>query len=146
MNLLAPISTIMTQELITVGPFDTMNSIKEIFESNNIHHIPVVQGGKIVGMISKSDYLFFMRGFTLNRDDHRMNDLRGRAFKATDIMTAGLAKMEHDEKINIALEVFKENLFHAIPIVKEEKLVGIVTTFDIIQHLADDVKVSKEYN
>lgn len=146
MNLLAPISSIMTQELITVGPYDTMKTIEEIFERKNIHHIPVVQSEKIVGMVSKSDYLFFMRGFTSNRDDKRMNGLRARAFKATDIMTTGLAKMEHDEKVNIALEVFKENLFHAIPILKDDKLVGIVTTYDVIQHLADDLKVSKEYN
>ena len=146
MNLLAPVSSIMTQNLITVAPYDTMKTIQEIFESKNIHHIPVVKNLNIVGMISKSDYLFFMRGFTSDRDDKRMNGLRARAFKAVDIMTTGLAKMEHDEKINIALEVFKENLFHAIPIIKKEKLVGIVTTFDIIQHLADDVKISKEYN
>lgn len=146
MNLLAPVSTIMTQELITVGPYESLRKIEEIFEKEKIHHIPVVQDDSIIGMISKSDYLFFIRGFTSDRDDKRMNGLRMRAFKTIDIMTTGLATMEHDEKINIALEVFKENLFHAIPIVKEGKLVGIVTTFDIISHVADDVEIIKKYN
>jgi Predicted transcriptional regulator, contains C-terminal CBS domains len=90
--------------------------------------------------------LFFIRGFTSDRDDKRMNGLRLRAFKANDIMTSGLATMEPDEKINIALEVFKENLFHAIPIVEAGKLVGIVTTFDIIVHVADDLETVKKYN
>jgi len=145
MNLLAPISSIMTSDLITVGPNDTLVKIEEIFKQERIHHIPVVVDNKIVGIISKSDYLFFIRGFTSDRDDQRMNGLRLRAYKANDIMTTGMATMDPDEKINIALEVFKENLFHAIPIVEEEKLVGIVTTFDIILHIADDKETIKKY-
>ncbi len=146
MNLFAPISTIMTTELKTVGPSDTLMKIEDIFKSEKIHHIPVVVDDKIVGLISQSDYLFFMRGFTSDRDDQRMNGLRLRAFKANEIMTTSLATMEPDEKINIALEVFKKNLFHAIPIVENDLLVGIVTTFDIIEHLADDKETVKKYN
>ncbi|MCB0644425.1 MAG: CBS domain-containing protein, partial [Phaeodactylibacter sp.] len=55
MNLNAPVSTIMTTNLITVNPEDPIQKVNEIFEKNNIHHIPVVRYKDIVGIISKTD-------------------------------------------------------------------------------------------
>jgi acetoin utilization protein AcuB len=61
-------------------------------------------------------------------------------------MTTKLAKLEPSDKINVALEVFKENLFHGIPIVNNDALVGIVTTYDIIKHLALDSEAHATYD
>lgn len=61
-------------------------------------------------------------------------------------MTKGIATMSSNERINIALEIFKENIFHAIPIVDEGKLVGIITTHDIIVNLAKDNEAYAEYD
>lgn len=139
MNLKAPISTIMTKDLITTNPEARLEKVKEIFDQNHIHHIPVVQYKKIVGLISKTDFLHFIRGMHHSTYDEFIEKSRLRNYKAEDIMTTGLAKLEPTDRINVALEVFKENLFHALPIVDEDgELVGIVTTFDIITELAKD--------
>jgi CBS domain-containing protein len=45
----------------------------------------------------------------------------------------------------VALEVFKENLFHALPVVEEGNLVGIITTYDIISRLADEPITLADY-
>ena len=51
------IKEIMTSEVISVSPNDNMTVVDEIFKKNNIHHIPVVDNnGKIVGLISSTDY------------------------------------------------------------------------------------------
>lgn len=138
MNVLAPISTIMTRDLITVNPEDKLTTVKEIFEKNNIHHIPVVRFKQIVGIVSKTDFVYFVRGFTNNDEDKYVNEARLRAYRAEEIMTKGLAKVEPGDRINVALEVFRVNRFHAIPVVENDELVGIVTTFDIIKALADE--------
>jgi len=57
--------------------------------------------------------------------------------KAQDIMTTGLAKLAPTDRINVALEIFRENILHAIPVVKNDELVGILTTHDIITALAE---------
>jgi len=128
----------MTTKLITVNPKDKLTAVKEIFENNKIHHIPVVRYKEIIGIISKSDFLHFLRGFNRNEEDRFVNEARLRVYNAEDIMTSGLAKVNPDDRINVALEIFLENRFHAIPVIENGDLVGIITTFDIIRALADE--------
>ncbi len=140
MNILAPVSTIMTKELKTVSPTDDLLSVKQIFDSHNIHHIPVVRFKEIVGMISKTDFLAFLMGDEVMGQAPRMSmEERLKAHKAEEIMTKGLAKLEPDDRINVALELFKLNRFHAIPVVTAAgELVGILTPHDIIKTLAEE--------
>ncbi|NRB52790.1 MAG: CBS domain-containing protein [Saprospiraceae bacterium] len=137
MDILAPVSSIMTTNLLTVNPKDNLKVVKEIFDGNRIHHLPVVRHKKIVGLISKTDLLYFLKGANPEKEKVRNEKLLDK-FVAEDIMTKGLAKLESDDRINVALEVFKENLFHAIPVVDGEELKGIVTTYDIIKALSED--------
>ncbi len=142
MNLLAPVSSIMTKKLITVNPEDKLIEVKRLFDEHKIHHLPVVRFTKIVGIISKTDLLYFLKG--LGRDESGeayLNEVRLSNYTAEEIMTSGMAKLEPEDRINVALEVFKINMFHALPVVKNDELVGILTTYDIIKTLANE-KVS----
>jgi len=138
MNVLQPVKSIMTTKLITVNPKDKLTAVKEVFEKNKIHHIPVVRFREIVGMISKTDFLHFLRGFKRSDEDRFVDNARLRVYTAEDIMTTGLAKISPNERINVALEIFLENRFHAIPIIENDELVGIITTFDILKALAKE--------
>ncbi|MDH3650078.1 MAG: CBS domain-containing protein [Saprospiraceae bacterium] len=137
-NIYAPVSTIMTTKLITVHPKDTLAEVKEIFDTHKIHHVPVVKYKEIVGIISKMDMLQFLRGTHNSPYAEVFEKSRLKSFTAGEIMTAKLAKLEKTDRINVALEVFKENLFHAIPVIEGGELVGLVTTYDIIAALADE--------
>lgn len=137
-DFMAPVSRIMTTQLLTVGPKDTLMKVKEIFDTHRFHHLPVVENRKIIGMISKADILLFIQGMYQSSYDKMLETTRLVHYFAEDIMTKGLAKLEAEDKINVAIEVFKENLFHALPVLKDGELVGIVTTFDIIRMLSDE--------
>lgn len=143
MNLLAPVSRIMTTNLVTVGPNDRITKVKEIFDQKKIHHIPVVDGTKMVGIISKQDFLYYLHGFTETGVVMGIKALESAT--CDKIMTTGLAKLEPTSRINVALEVFKENLFHALPVVEGEDLVGIITTYDIISRLAEEPITLEDY-
>jgi len=146
MNLLGPVSDIMTVNPITLPPSATIGDAAKIFEEHKVHHIPIALDNSLLGIISMSDYLFFRRGFLDNRDDEKIEDIRMNNYEVSFIMTKGLAVMSSDERINVALEIFKENLFHAIPIVDGGTLVGIITTHDIIMNLAKDNEAYAEYD
>lgn len=139
MNKLAPVSTIMSTDLLTVNPKDTLDKVKLIFDTHNIHHLPVVRYKEIVGIISKTDLLYFLKGFN---KDKKAEAKELMSHYVDEIMTTGLAKIASTDRIDVALKVFKENLFHAIPIVDNNELVGIVTTYDIISALESSKTVA----
>lgn len=138
MNIVAPVSTIMSTRLVTVTPEDNLEKVRACFEENNIHHLPVVRYKQIVGIISSTDFNHFLRGFTRNEHDSLLEGVRLRAWKAQDIMTEGLAKVESNDPIRTTLEVFKTNRIHALPVEENGQLVGIITTYDIISALAEE--------
>ena len=145
MNVLAPVKSIMSTNLLTVAPGDKLTALKEVFDEHKIHHVPVVRYKKLVGLVSKTDFLHFLRGFNRNEEDRFVNEARMRAYNVEDIMTKGIAKLSPTERIDVALEIFLENRFHAIPVVDEEgNLEGILTTFDIIKAVAESKVSAKE--
>lgn len=126
-----PVSTIMTTKLVTVSPSDSLTVVKEIFEKNSFHHIPVVRHKELVGIISKSDF-FLIRHSPLEKEP--IGDDVFSNHRIEEIMTTRIVKIEPDDQIGTAAEVLLSNLFHAVPVVKDGELVGLVTTFDIINY------------
>lgn len=124
-----PVSLIMSTQLVTIGPDESLDRVKDLFRAKRIHHLPVVDGTRLVGLITTSDL------FWLNRPFSDYTEI-----KVKEVMTTKLATIEANSKIGTAAEIFLEHLFHAIPIVDDGDLVGIVTTFDVLQY-----EFSKEY-
>ncbi len=132
MNTLAPVSEIMTINVLTVSPKDSLDNVANIFATHNIHHIPVVEEGKVVGMVSKLD--FYKATPFYNTSEHQLNIYLERKSVA-DIMTRKIATVHKDERIDVAALIFNENRFHALPIVNDYKeLLGIVTPHDLIRY------------
>jgi CBS domain-containing protein len=141
MNFTAPVSSLMTSKLVTVAPGDPISMIKSIFEQQRIHHILVVRHKTLLGIISKADYLQFIRNADMTFTDTAGNTDSHPAYlnyKVEEIMTTGIATLESTDRINVALQVFAENRFHAIPVVDEGEVVGIITTYDIIKQLMEE--------
>lgn len=140
MNLLDPVKKVMTTKLITVSEEDTLETVTNIFEKHTIHHIPVVRFKEIIGMISKTDYLSYLKGVQL------LDDVSYREIKAHEIMTTKLAKIEPMDRIQLAIELFTLNRFHALPVVEKDELVGIITPHDILVQLAHQPITLKDYS
>ncbi|MFN4080310.1 MAG: HPP family protein [Saprospiraceae bacterium] len=119
-----PVTAIMTSNVITLAPSDTLGEARNIFLSKRIHHLPIVEGDKLVGMVTSWD--IFKTG--LSAEEYAQKSIR-------EVMTTKLATLEPWQKIGAAAEVLMEHLFHAIPIVDEGgRLKGIVTTYDILKY------------
>ncbi|MEP6647693.1 MAG: CBS domain-containing protein [Saprospiraceae bacterium] len=118
-----PLSMIMSKNVITAGADDSLSVARSIFLKNKVHHLPIVNGSTLVGMLTTYD-LFKVSG--PNKDYDKLY--------IKDVMTTHVATLEPEDKIGTAAELFLENLFHAVPIVKEGELKGIVTSFDVIKY------------
>ncbi|MEM8908432.1 MAG: CBS domain-containing protein [Bacteroidota bacterium] len=137
-NQLVQLSDIMTTDLITVSPNDTMERVNQIFKTHSFHHLPVVEDNQqLVGLVSKSDYLVLCDGMMLiNKKFNEERNLQFfRSLLVKEIMVKQLVTLQPEESIMKAVDIFKENYFHAIPIVnQEDELKGLVTTFDLLNH------------
>ncbi len=130
------VGQIMTTNVLFVKPNDTMDRVSDIFRMNNIHHIPVIEeGGRVVGIISHTDYHKILHGFTLFKTEksEEYNKAILRSLLVREVMTKQVAKLNPEDNIMVAAGYFRENLFRAIPVVdKDGRLVGIVTTYDML--------------
>jgi len=129
-----PISHIMTKQVITVQDTDTLEDVVAIFKANHIRHLPVLRGGKTVGMISSNDINRLTFG-TLFENQADSNDAVLKILSISQVMTHKVVSVSSDTVIREVAELFAEAEFHSLPVVDDGFLVGIITTTDIIRYM-----------
>ncbi len=117
------LNTIMTKDVISVSPSDKLIKVREVFLENKLHHIPVAENGELVGIITTADL------WKLDLCHRDYGDMI-----VGDLMTKKMATLSPSDKIGVAAELFLENRFHAVPIVENGKLVGIVSSYDVMSY------------
>lgn len=126
----APISSIMTRNVVTVSPEQKLLDVKHIYEKKNFHHhIPVLENEKLIGIISLIDFMYHIKGAGIDDNNPVYTELT-----VKDIMTSNPYYVKPNVSIEVAAEEFNKGKFHAIPVVENNILVGIVTTADLIRY------------
>ncbi len=129
MNTEASVREIMSHDVITVDVDDRLMKIEEIFKLHQIHHVPVVEEGSLVGIISYKDILKLLREAL-----HQRQDLDGSRITARDIMTKDPIALDCDDSIGLAADIILVNKFHSLPVLDGEELAGIVTNHDLLKY------------
>lgn len=128
---------IMTTNMTTSFPDMVMTEISKIFDANTFHHLPVLEGGICVGVISKSDYFQLQDKFTkknIGRAEIN-NKMFFRSLLASEIMTPNPVCVETVDSVKKVVEIFLENRVHSVIVKEGGKCVGIITPFDILKQL-----------
>jgi len=129
-----PITSIMTKNVVCVSPEQSLLDVKHIYEKKNFHHhIPVNENGELVGMISLVDFMYNIAGAGINDDN-----VIYRKLKVEDIMTPHPFCLTTTASIEDVSRVLAEGKYHAVPIVENKKIMGIVSTADIIRYYLDE--------
>jgi len=130
------IQDIMSSELITLSPYDTLATAKTIFDSIKIHHLPVLDHGKLIGILSSTDLERSKLGKALfiNHDVEKHNETILDVTLISMVMTEVVESITVSHTINDAYIIFKEKNFRSLPVFNKKKLVGIVTPMDIIDY------------
>ena len=125
----------MTQSPITVKPNDSLSTIQDIFDRYPFHHIPVLgKENRVLGIISKTNLLSFMKNLSQETTGKYYTNISETSTTAKDIMTANLTILDPDDTVGLAADIFLANIFHALPIVEDNQLVGILTSHDLLQY------------
>ncbi|MCZ7400592.1 MAG: CBS domain-containing protein [Candidatus Methanoperedens sp.] len=155
------IKDVMNKDVIICAPNDTLGHLADMFKKNHISGIPVVDKGKVVGLVSETDLI------KLFKIPEYSNDLwLPSPFEIIEIPIRDLVKFEETKKFfeNMKLRPVKEIMtktVHAIspdedledastmmvkydvnrlPVIENGKLVGIVARSDIIKGLSESAE------
>lgn len=131
------VGEVMTKSLITIKKTDSLTTAHNLLVKNTIRHLPVVSGSKLIGIITESDIrgAFIKKGKgpkakkVINIDSDKM--------KVEDYMTQKLMVVNPDTCIEDAALLIYRNKIGALPVMKDEKLVGLISIMDILGLFVD---------
>lgn len=122
---------VMTKDPLTVTPTETISQADDLMNTNRIRQLPVVQGKRLVGIVTDRDVRSFLSGSLLESPEARERAL---AAEVRDIMTTEPITVSQDDDLQEAVELMIEEKMGGIPVVDEtEGLVGIVTYVDVLR-------------
>ncbi len=130
-----PVSTIMTKNVINLNITDNLTKAESLFKKHRIRHIPVVNGNKILGMLSYTDLLRISFADAIDEDETEVDVTVYNMFSVEQVMARNLVTVAPDTTIREVAEILATREFHALPVVDKNILVGIVTTTDLINYL-----------
>jgi CBS domain-containing protein len=128
---------IMETKLVTISANDRLSTVDDIMTLGRVRHIPVVQAGRLVGVVSQRDLL---RASLSALSQHR--DAERRAFlsvvEIARVMSTPPIVVTPDVTIERAAAVMARKRIGCLPVVDGDELVGMVTETDILRWLARD--------
>lgn len=133
MKIDVPVSQIMTKNIMKISLSDQLSTAEAMFKKNHIRHLPVVHEERIVGMLSYNDLLRISFADAVNEDETEVETTVYEMFSIEQVMTKKVVSINSDTTIKEAGSLFLQHDFHALPVVDNDRLVGIVTTTDIIR-------------
>lgn len=144
---------IMTKRPITVGPTDTLGKVVRILADKKISGCPVVDKGKLVGIVTQTDVIRTMDVYEkINKGDDlfslvvaviKSNEYDSMKvqlkkmlnMKVREFMKKKVIFIEEDDDVYKAAKLIDKHNVDRLPVVKKGKLTGIVTKTDIIKEL-----------
>jgi CBS domain-containing protein len=134
-----PISRVMTRSPATVGPGQSVAAAERLMRERGFHHVPVVDGGRLLGMVGSPDLLKALILPSTTETEGGRSPLESR--HVSEIMQRSLVALGENATVLDAAQALAHGGVHALPVVAPGNiLVGIVTSTDLIDMLADGLK------
>ncbi|MFV9551917.1 HPP family protein [Algibacter sp. PT7-4] len=129
-----PVSTIMVKNIIALTPREDLERAELLFNRYKIKHIPVMSHGVIVGMLSFTDLMRISFAET-SANQNTIDSVVYNSFTIEQAMVKNVVTITSDTSIKEAAKILAEREFHALPIVDNGDLVGIITSTDLLNYL-----------
>lgn len=127
----------MTANPQTVNATNSLRDVHAIFQEGSFHHIPVVSGDKLIGIISKTDIERI--SFVSKYQDEKVNTTMYDVLTIEQVMTKDVKSVQQTQTIRDAAVIFSGGNIHALPVLEGDSVVGIVTTTDIVNYVLDEM-------
>ena len=127
------VEQVMCKKVATLKPDNTMNDVGRILRNNQISGIPILDGNRLVGIVTIEDYIIYLLE----------PEIRGIDEKIKNRMTKNIVTVYSDEPIVQVVGKFEKFGFGRFPVIdrNKKKLVGIITKGDIIEGLLKKLEI-----
>jgi acetoin utilization protein AcuB len=125
---------IMMGSPVTLKPEDTLDLANDVIALGRIRHIPVVEDGRLVGLLSERD-LMGAAATTIFGLRQKSKSALLKSVLVKDVMKKKVVTVKPDTPIKETAHLMKEKKIGCVPVVKEGNLVGLVTTTDILRYV-----------
>lgn len=140
------VKEIMQTDWPTLGPDQTVEDAIKLFAESGISGVPVVEGERLVGIITEGDLIFqdaevkapgfldILGGIIPlgNWEEYRREALKSAGVTVDEVMTQDLITVPPDATLSEAATVMAEKRVRLVPVAEGERLRGIVTRMDIL--------------
>lgn len=124
----------MTRRIVTVEPDDHLSLVRGIFAATGFHHLLVVEGGKLVGVVSDRDLLKALSPY-LGSAAETSHDAATLNRRAHQIMSRHPTVIDADASVSAVVEIFQRQPISCVPVVDPaHHPIGIVTWRDLLSH------------
>lgn len=127
---------IMKRQVVTVAAADRLSTVEDIMTLGGVRHMPVVQGGQLVGVVSERDLL---RASLSNLDRAGRDDRRAflHAVEIRTVMSAPPIVIGPAASLQAAARAMADNKIGCLPVVSEAgDLLGMLTETDVLLYIA----------
>jgi acetoin utilization protein AcuB len=122
----------MTTDIITLTPDTTVLRAMSIIQQKGIRHLPVIEGKKVVGMVTNLDIQRVSASDASTLSVYELNYLLDK-IKVSQFMTKKVFTVDPDEPIEVAAKLIYDHKIGSLPVVKNGELVGLLTSMDILE-------------
>jgi len=137
------IRDMMTKNPVTVDSETLVMDAQKIMKENSVRRLPVVDKGKLLGIVTKHDILEASPSPATSLSVHELNYLLSK-MKVKEIMKKNPVTLTPDTPFEEALKIGQEKKIGSFPVVENGKLVGIATESDIVRFLTRALGVREE--
>ena len=127
------VNDIMTKEVLSVDVSERIMEVQHLLISKHIRHAPVMKDGVLVGILSLTDLQRMNFSNTYGDDESSADDAISNLFTAGMVMHKDPVTVSPNSSISEVAKIFVEREFHALPVVENDVLIGIITTTDILK-------------
>ena len=122
----------MTVDPVTVGPRDSLQKVVELLRRRDIRSVPVVEDGKLIGIVTDRDVRQVAPAYPLFRDEDEIRRYTEN-LTVTAAMTADPMTIASDAPLVEAAKILETYRISALPVVDNQKLVGILSVTDLLR-------------
>ena len=128
------VADVMTPNPVIISPSNSLRTAKRLMEEGNFRRLPVVEGGRLVGIITDRDLRLALNSPLVLRDrwydSYLLDHMSVEACMTPDPVTI-VPEAPLDEAIHLMIE----RKFSGLPVVREGQVVGIITVTDLLEFL-----------